>query len=195
MKLRWCIYVSLNMTIVGSDNGPSLFGATSHYLNYYWFIINIILNNKFYEIWIKHKKFFKTKKHLKMKLVVLLQPHGVNPSTAETGIFQENMFITKTVDDLVRCITRPSPGMVLTTKDKQVIGFHEEGVQLSLPSKCWEMRKCKYVFMFPKINSVQKGLRGIGMGAVFLLWSPISCCVSEHNLCVVIYTVTPGIGG
>ena len=58
----------------------------------------------------------------------------INYFGAETGIFLGNYVNTMAADALATCVARSSATMVLTTQDKQVLVFHEEGLQLTTPS-------------------------------------------------------------
>ena len=62
-------------------------------------------------------------------------------------------------------VARPSAAMTFTTQDKLILIYHEVGLQIPAPSQCSEIlkKKCKYVFIFPKINSAHQGLRFYSM--------------------------------
>ena len=57
-EAEWCIYASLNYTIIGSDNGLSVvtWMAPSHYLNECWSIVNWTLGNKLH--WNLNRNFY-----------------------------------------------------------------------------------------------------------------------------------------
>ena len=59
-------------------------------------------------------------------------------------------------DAWVPFVARPSAAMTLAVQYKQVFVIHGGPLQLcSVLKKGW---KCKYIFIFPKINSAQQGL-------------------------------------
>ena len=70
---------------------------------------------------------------------ILFRPQYVDPSAAETRIFQDNLVITMTADGPAPCVAGSSAAMLLTMQDKEVLVFHEEGFQLFSPSKYWEL--------------------------------------------------------
>ena len=81
---------------------------------------------------------------------------AVNPSGAEIRIFQENKVNTISADDLAPWNPRQSATILLTSQNEQILVLHEEEFQLLVSSQCY--KKCKYIFMFPNINSAWQGL-------------------------------------
>ena len=57
-----------------------------------------------------------------------------NPSDDETGIFWDIEVNTTAADARVPYVRRSSTTKVYAVHDKQVLGFHEEGFKLPVPS-------------------------------------------------------------
>ena len=61
---------------------------------------------------------------------------------------------------LYPCIALTSVSIVMITLDKRVTVCHEGVFQLHvpLPSQCWEMINCKYIYMYPNMTSKRQTL-------------------------------------
>ena len=97
---------------------------------------------------------------LASKCIIKHQSLSLNPSVPETRIIQNIYINTMAADALTTCVVKASASMILTTEDEQILVFHEERIQLPVPTQFWAVIQNinTDILKFTKINSAQQGL-------------------------------------